>query len=700
MAEVSRHAAEGSPAGNRLGDETSPYLLQHRHNPVAWRAWGEDAFTEARTSNRPVLLSVGYAACHWCHVMAHECFEDPAIADVMNRLFVNIKVDREERPDVDSIYQAALALLGQQGGWPLTMFLTPEGEPFWGGTYFPPEPRYGRPGFPQVLNAVAEIYAGDKERVAKNTTALKDALGKLSENQPGDGIPLEALDQVALRLVQEIDPHEGGFGTAPKFPQPGLMKLFWRAWKRGGDEALRQATELTLTKMCQGGIYDHLGGGFARYAVDARWLVPHFEKMLYDNAQLIEVLTWLWQDTRRPLYEQRLRETVDWLLREMIAGREPDGRAPTGAFAATLDADSEGEEGKFYVWTEAEIDSLLGDDAALFKAHYDVQPQGNWEGHTILNRSAATRQKAPASDSATEERLAACRRILFDARATRVRPGWDDKVLADWNGLTIAALAEAGLAFEEPGWLDAAERAFAFVCQEMQQDGRLFHSWRHGRLKHPATLDDYAGMATAAVALHEATDKADYLAQAEAWVEVLDRHYWDPGAGGYFLTADDTPGLIVRTKTAYDNATPAGNGTMLAVLARLHYLTGETAYRERADALAAAFAGELARNFFPLATLLNGAELLASALQVVVVGDRAAPDTEALLRVVTERCLPNRVLQVVAPGEALPQGHPAAGKGQVEERATAYLCRGTACSLPITEPEKLAAALDAGAQRP
>ncbi|MGE5768061.1 MAG: thioredoxin domain-containing protein, partial [Bacteroidota bacterium] len=423
-------------------------------------------------------------------------------------------------------------------------------------------------------------------------------------------------------------------------------------------------------------------------------------KMLYDNAQLAEVLTWLWQDTRQPLYEQRLRETVAWVLREMIADADGSGKAPTGAFAATLDADSEGEEGKFYVWSEAEIDRLLGEDAALFKAHYDVRPQGNWEGKTILNRTAATRDKAPPSDAAAEARLAACRDVLLKARAARVRPGWDDKVLADWNGLMIAALAEASQALDEPAWLDAARTAFAFVRREMQRDGRLYHSWRHGRLKHPATLDDYANMAAAAVALYEATGEPDYVSQAETWTGLLDRHYWDDDAGGYFLTADDTPGLIVRTKTAYDNATPAGNGTMLAVLARLHFLTGKTAYRERADALVAAFAGELARNFFPLATLLNAAELLLSAQQVVIVGARGEPATDALLRAVTARCLPDRILQVVAPGEALPEGHPAAGKGQVDGRATAYLCRGMTCSLPITDPEKLAAALDAGTPRP
>ncbi len=688
--------AAAAPAGNRLGEETSPYLLQHRDNPVAWQSWGEEAFALARAENKPVLLSVGYAACHWCHVMAHESFETPAIADLMNRLYVNIKVDREERPDVDSIYQAALALLGEHGGWPLTMFLTPEGEPFWGGTYFPPEPRYGRPGFPQILQGVAEIYANDKDRIEKNTTALKDALTKLSSNLPGDAIPVAAMDQVAQHLLGEIDPVEGGIGGAPKFPQPAIMKLLWRAWKRSGDPALRRACELTMTKMSQGGIYDHLGGGFARYSVDARWLAPHFEKMLYDNAQLVEVLTWLWQDSANPLYEQRVRETVAWVLREMIADGDGSGKQPSGAFAATLDADSEGEEGKFYVWSAAEIDALLGDAAELFKAHYDVGPRGNWEGKTILNRSAAPE----LADPETEASLAASREILHAARAQRIWPGWDDKVLADWNGLMIAALAEAAPVFKEPAWLEAAETAFAFVCREMQRDGRLYHAWRHGQLKHPATLDDYANMAAGAVALYEATGKSGYLDQAEDWLASLDRHYWDPETGGYFLTANDTPGLIVRSKTANDNATPSGNGTTLAVLARLFYLTGKTAYRQRAEALAAAFSGEINRNFFPLATLLNASELLTAATQVVIVGRRGAADSDALIAGVTDRCLPNRILQVIAPGDALAPEHPAAGKGQSDGKATAYVCHGMTCSLPITDPAALIAALEAKTGQP
>ncbi len=668
-------------SANLLGHETSPYLLQHKDNPVHWMAWGVDAFARARRENKPILLSVGYAACHWCHVMAHESFEDPEIARRMNRLFVNIKVDREERPDVDQIYQSALALLGQPGGWPLTMFLTPDAEPFWGGTYFPPSARYGRPGFADVLEGVAETYNREPDKVARNVTALKEALGKLAQNRAAHAVDLPVIDHVAERLAREVDPIHGGIGTAPKFPQVPILELFWRAWQRTGQEPYRDAVLNTLTHMCQGGIYDHLGGGFARYSVDEMWLVPHFEKMLYDNAALIDLLTLVWQEVRDPLFEARVRETVGWLLREMIA----EG----GGFAATLDADSEGEEGRFYVWTAEEIDRRLGPDAAAFKSAYGVTPQGNWEGKTILNR---LHRLAPL-DAGAEAALADSRARLWRAREERVRPGWDDKVLADWNGLAIAALAHAGLAFGEAGWIAAAERAYAFVRDRMTEQGRLRHSWRAGRLKHPATLDDHAHMARAALALHEATGDAGALDQARAWVAALDERFWDAAAGGYFFTADDATDLIIRTKSAHDGATPSGNGTMLAVLATLYHRTGEASYRERADALTTAFSGETSRNFFPLPTFLNAVEMAHNALQIVIVGAPEAADTLALRRAVLDRSLPDRILSIVPPDHRLPPHHPAHGKGMQDGRATAYVCTGMTCSPPVTTPDALAGSL-------
>ncbi len=667
---------------NRLAEETSPYLLQHKDNPVHWQGWSAETLATAKAANKPIMLSIGYAACHWCHVMAHESFEDPATAAVMNEHFINIKVDREERPDLDSIYQYALSLLGEQGGWPLTMFLTPDGAPFWGGTYFPPSSRYGRPAFTDVLRALSNTYRSDPDKIARNVGTLSEALGRLSQPRRGDGIPPALTDQVAERLLREIDPINGGIGDAPKFPQPGILTLLWRAWKRRGEAPFRDAVTRSLDRMCQGGIYDHLGGGFARYTVDARWLVPHFEKMLYDNAELIELMTLVWQETRSPLYAQRIAETVEFLAREMLTAE--------GGFCSSLDADSEHEEGKFYVWSDAEIDRLLGARAALFKRIYDVGASGNWEGHNILNRL----ETMALADAETESELATCRAVLFHARAERVRPGLDDKVLADWNGLMIAALAQAGQIFERPDWLALAGDAFAFITASMMDaDGRLSHSFRAGRRNHPAIVDDYANLCRAALALFAATGDAAYRARAEAWIGVLDRHYWDAAGDGYFLAAMDTEGLITRTKTAADSAVPAGNGTLVGVLAQLFHLTGRTHYRDRAEAIVRTFSGELQQNFFPLATLINGNETLQNALQIVIRGARDDPATLALLRVVHEFSLPNLVLSVVAPDAALPQSHPAAGKPMLAGKPTAYVCEGPVCSLPLDDPASLAADL-------
>ncbi len=674
---------------NRLGEETSPYLLQHRDNPVHWQAWGEEALAAAAAADKPILLSIGYAACHWCHVMAHESFENPFIAAAMNENFINIKVDREERPDLDAIYQHALALLGEQGGWPLTMFLTPQGEPFWGGTYFPPEPRWGRPGFPQVLAGIGAAYRSDKDKVQQNVAALRQALQRLGRPEPspagaGGGIDAAFLDRAAERLLREVDPLNGGIGTAPKFPQCGIFEMLWRAWRRTRLAPYRDAVVRTLTTICQGGIYDHLGGGFARYATDARWLVPHFEKMLYDNAELVDLLTLVWQETRDPVYAQRVAETVGWLECEMTGSE--------GGFASSLDADSEHEEGKFYVWSAAEIDAALGERADLFKRFYDVSAGGNWEGHNILNRLGH-----PALAAATAEaELAECRALLLAARAARVRPGLDDKVLADWNGLMIAALARAAQVFARTDWLALAERCFAFVRDHMTgADGRLLHSWRGGRARHPASVDDYADLCRAALALHEATGNSAYLDQAREWVAVLDGHYWDTEAGGYFFAAADTAGLIARAKTAADAAVPAGNGTMVGVLARLAILTDNEAYRRRGEEILAAFSGEAARNFFPLATLLNNAELLHKPTQVVLVGARGDAALAALREAADQASLPNRILLTLTPDAALPPGHPAFGKGLVNGKPAAYVCDGPVCSLPIVDPQDLIAALGA-----
>jgi hypothetical protein len=677
----------GAPSRNSLADETSPYLLQHRDNPVHWQPWGKAALDRARAEDKPILLSVGYAACHWCHVMAHESFENQGIAALMNERFVSIKVDREERPDLDAIYQHALQLLGEQGGWPLTMFLTPAGEPFWGGTYFPPEPRWGRPSFPQVLSGISDLYAKERGKVSSNVEALRAPLRKLASPEAGRDLSPEIMPRVAEGLLRAIDGLHGGIGEAPKFPQVPLFELIWRGWQRSGNEAMRDATLLTLDHISQGGIYDHLRGGSARYSTDARWLAPHFEKMLYDNALLIGLLTKAWRLSRNPLYAERIAETVGWLEAEMILAE--------GGFASSLDADSEHEEGKFYVWSESQIDAALGPRAQAFKAIYDVSPGGNWEGKTILNRLT----HIPRLDEAAEAALAQDRAVLLAARAKRIRPGLDDKALADWNGMMIAALAEAAVAFERPDWLQIARRAFAFVVDCLGHgDGLLRHSFRAGNARNQGLIDDYAQMTAAALALFEASGEQSYLARAKAWVAAADAHYWDKQGGGYFIAAEDAEGLILRAKQAADGPTPSGNGTMAAVLARLFYLTGEDAYRRRAEDLFKAFAGEATRNPFGHASLLTARDLMDNAVQLAIIGRRGDADTDALLRMAAVTPAPPMVLAVVAPqgdskaGELAPS-HPALGKSQIDSKATAYLCRGPTCSLPMTDPQALAEAL-------
>jgi hypothetical protein len=668
---------------NQLDKETSPYLLQHKDNPVHWRAWGPEALAEAKASDRPILLSIGYAACHWCHVMAHESFENPEIAALMNDLFVNVKVDREERPDIDAIYMSALQLLGQHGGWPLTMFLTPEGEPFWGGTYFPPEGKWGQPGFVDVLRRIDQVWREERQTVDQNRMAIVQRLELMSANaDEGASLRQDSVPQLAAKLINSVDFENGGLSGAPKFPSPPVFRLFWLAFRKTGEPTYGQAVETLLDRMSEGGIYDHLGGGYARYSVDARWLVPHFEKMLYDNAQIVELLTWAWQQNREPLFERRIVETIGWLEREMIG--------ENGAFAASQDADSEGEEGKFYLWDAREIRDLLGTNADEFARVYDVTDSGNFEGRNILNR-LRLQQSLNESD---EARLETSRKILFMARDTRVHPGWDDKVLADWNGLMIAALVQAGAALERPEWIALAENAFEAVVNDLARTGddgtaRLRHSFRQGSARHEGMLDDYANMARAALLLHETTGVADYLRHAQDWVRTLDRWFWDEKGGGYFLTAADAEALIVRSKHAMDNATPAGNGVMVEVLARLAFLTGDDTYRERAEALVIAFASAVGQQAPAHATLLCGFDLLMNADQVVLVGNRAAADFKEMLRSIHAASLPNKVLRTLSGEEVLPEGHPASGKGMVDGKATVYVCHGQTCSLPITDPATL-----------
>jgi uncharacterized protein YyaL (SSP411 family) len=660
-------------AANLLGRETSPYLLQHAGNPVHWRPWGRAALDEAKAANRPIMVSIGYAACHWCHVMAHESFEDPDTAALMNRLFVNIKIDREERPDIDRIYMSALQALGEQGGWPLTMFTTPDGTPFWGGTYFPPEPRWGRPSFRQVLEAVANAFHTGAEAVIQNTRALTQLLERQAAASVGDLPGPAQLDAVAQAYLRMTDPERGGLRGAPKFPHPPIYRFLWQNAFRTGEPAALEALHLMLQRMSQGGIYDHLGGGYARYSTDEIWLVPHFEKMLYDNAQLLELLALAHAHRPNPLYAQRAAETVGWLMRDMTAQRV-DGKA---AFAASEDADSEGEEGRFYVWIESEVDALLGPDAAGFKRAYDVTPGGNWEAHCILRRVT------PAGMPDQEAALARARDVLFRAREKRVRPARDDKVLADWNGLAIAALARASAVFGQPDWLDRAREAFGFILANMTGPrGGIAHAWRLGRVTAAGMIDDQAAMARAALALHEATGESFYADVAIRLVDAARDAFCD-GHGGFYTTASDASDVpLIRPRTAADDATPAGSGVMAEVLARLYHLTGDAAWRARAEAVLSAFSGE-ADQLSAMPTLLAAADLLEEGACVVVAGGPADAAAEALAQAALRS--PDPAVAVIrAPGaDTLPPGHPGHGKAPGPDGPVAYVCRRSVCGLPI-----------------
>jgi hypothetical protein len=665
---------------NRLAEETSPYLLQHQHNPVDWWPWGPEALAAAKADNKPILLSVGYAACHWCHVMAHESFEDDAIARVMNELFVNIKVDREERPDIDQIYMSALHHLGEQGGWPLTMFLTPNAEPIWGGTYFPNTSRYGRPGFTDVLREVARLFKEEPQKIEQSRAALMERLEATAQSGVGARIGIDGLNNAARQLGGIIDPVNGGTRGAPKFPQAALFELLWRAGSRTGEARYFASVEITLDHICEGGIYDHLAGGFSRYSVDERWLVPHFEKMLYDNAQLLELLAIAHRRTGKPLYRQRAMETVAWLTREMTTAE--------GAFSASLDADSEGEEGKFYVWSYDEVIRALGlEDGEFFARHYDVTPDGNFEGHNILNRL-----KSLTRTDAEEVRLTALREKLLLVRNHRVRPGLDDKVLADWNGMMITALTNAGQLFGEPSWQAMAVRAFDFVAQTMARGDRLGHSWRDGKLKFPGLASDFAAMIRAALALFEATGERRYFDQALSWQRALDRDYVNAETGTYFLTAADAEGLVIRPASTADEATPNHNAIAAQNLVRLAVLVGDDTWREKADRLIGAIAPAASENLYMHMALLNAVDFRLGAAEIVVTGQGAAAD--ALIAAARRQSPLDRIVFHAASIEALPATHPAAAKVAASTVPQAFVCVGETCSLPITDPAGLTAAIE------
>jgi len=663
-------------SGNRLAQETSPYLRQHADNPVDWWAWGPEAFDNARQTGRPVLVSIGYAACHWCHVMAHESFEDAGTAEVMNELFVNIKVDREERPDVDQIHMAALHALGEPGGWPLTMFLTPDGAPFWGGTYFPKEARWGKQAFVTVLRGISDAFHNRPADIASNADALQRHLTEAARGtaQANVDFSLATLDELAGRLLTLADPVNGGIKGAPKFPNAGLIECVWRAWSRSGDQRFADAFLLTMTRICQGGIYDHIGGGFARYSVDERWLAPHFEKMLYDNAQLLDLLNLAWSMTGDDLYRRRVRETVGWLEREMLL--------PGGAFASSLDADSEGREGAFYVWTSDVLRDALGDDFDRFATIYDVQSDGNWEEVTILN------QLHSGVLSANEDAdLAPLRARLLDLRERRPRPGRDDKILADWNGLVIAALARAGRTFGQPQWITLARNAFAFVVSDMDRAGRLGHSAKDGGLVFPGFATDQAAMARAALALYDVTDDRHYLHQAENWLAAL--LAFNVSDDALYLTASDADALIVRPRAHLDEATPSALGMACEGLLRLAALSGSPRWSQAAEMVLEIGQAELGNNAFQLLSVLNAIDLRLAGLEIIVVGDGV--DAAALETAAKNLPFPIRSVLAVATVDDLPAGHIARSAPPSGRQAVALVCNGERCGLPVHDAEALRA---------
>lgn len=663
---------------NLLRHETSPYLLQHKDNPVHWRGWGRMALDEAQRLDKPILLSVGYAACHWCHVMAHESFENPEIADLMNRLFVNVKVDREERPDVDQLYMAGLHALGGRGGWPLTAFLTPQGKLFWGGTYFPPTARFGRAGFPDILQQVAKTYREQPNRVAQN--AEKATASVSSMDRRAGSISRDLLDETVSTLFAELDPVNGGLSSAPKFPQAALFEFLWRAGTRTRDLRFQQAVMLVLTKICQGGIFDHVGGGFARYAVDECWRIPHFEKMLYDNAQLIRLLSWAWKASGEALFKQCVTQTIEWLVREM--------RMSGGAFASSLDADSEGIEGKFYVWTKSQIEAALGEsDATLAATAYGVTPEGNWEDVNILNRLDAPR----AFDG--DARLEEIRQKLLTVRNRRIPPGRDDKILADWNGLAIEAICVAALTFDRPDWLNLARQAYAFVLSNMMQADRVGHSARLGRVSHPGFSSDAACMIAAALALFEATADQSFLNDARRMTVAVEAHHFDTEKG-FFLTADDVCDLGERLGGIKDDATPNPNATMAHNFVRLGLLTGETRFLDAAELLFRIFGGTVVQGPFRSLGLLSAFDFASCPIEVVIIGEPESGG--ALARQVFSETALNIVLTRVSSSHAAPRGSLAYGRPMQGTAPTAYVCREGVCSLPVTTPDALHALLVIG----
>jgi uncharacterized protein len=697
-------AADGRAHVNRLAGETSPYLLQHAHNPVDWYPWGPEALERARRLDRPVFLSIGYAACHWCHVMERESFENEATAAVLNDHFVAIKVDREERPDLDQVYMAAVQALTGQGGWPMSVFLTPDGRPFYAGTYFPDTPRHGMPSFRQVLEGVRRAWDEQRADVEQAGGRLVEALldAQRSERSASGAPPVSVLVEAAARAAETFDAEHGGWGGAPRFPQPMTIEFLLRRHVASGDPRPLAVARRSLAAMAAGGVHDQLGGGFHRYSTDAVWLVPHFEQMLYDNAQLARVYAHAWSLTGDDDLLATMTGTLDYLLREL--------RTPDGGFAASQDADTEGVEGATFTWTADQVRAVLGDRFALFAAAYAVTDAGNWEGRTILARvvdDAALAQRFGIPAGEVRSSLASDRATLLAARAARPQPARDDKVLAAWNGLAIAALAEAGRALRSSGdpahataagaYVDAATAAATDVLAGLRTaDGRLRRSWKDGRASADGVLADQACMADGLLALYEATLEERWYREAVALVGVILARFADP-AGGFHDTADDGEALVLRPREIQDNATPSGGAMATTVLLRLAALTGEARYRASADAALATVGGLLARYPTAFAQWLCALELAHAGITEVAIVGPADAGTRRLLEVAQRGYHPFRVLaSSAAPASsAVPLLR---GRFALRGRSTAFVCRNFACRQPVHEPEALEALLlEAGA---
>jgi uncharacterized protein YyaL (SSP411 family) len=674
---------------NHLATETSPYLLQHAHNPVDWWPWSEAALARARAERRPILLSIGYAACHWCHVMERESFEDEETAALMNEHFVCIKVDREERPDLDAIYMQATQAMTGHGGWPMTVFLTPEGEPFYAGTYFPPEDRHGMPSFQRVLLGVADAWANRQDSVVHTTARMRDLYAASTERtRPTGTLGEELLSRAMSSLVQRYEPRFGGFDGAPKFPPTMALDFLLRQWARTGESQALEMVTHTFRRMARGGIYDQVGGGFSRYSVDAYWLVPHFEKMLYDNALLVRLGANLWQATRDLEVRRVTEETIGWLAREMMS--------PEGGFYSSLDADSEGHEGRYYVWDAGELDTLLGEDASLIKAYWGVTAEGNFEGRNILfvpHPAGAVAKAQGVTEPELRTAVERAVRILYDARERRVRPGRDEKILAGWNGLMLRGLAEAARAFGDGELQEMALRNGEFLFRMLVHDGRVLRSYKDGIAKIPGFLEDYAAVGLGALALYNLTFDRVWLDRARGLADAIMERFWDEEAQAFFDTAADAESLVTRPRDVTDNAIPSGSSLAAELLLLLGDLFAEGDFTSRATYVLETNAEPMARYPTAFGHALGAVDLaVRGAVEVAIAGDVAEAEFGTLAGVVANRYVPSLVL-------AGGCGKDAEGitllEGREREVPMAYVCRSYACDAPTGDPAELAAQLDA-----